>query len=124
MLWDNLPDCLLDKIYKYIYLTQPKDLLNDIKSYKYTVDYIDNINNYYGEWNTLWYIMLFIEKNENFNLNNLNIKYFELKKYIINNNNLIIRYQGGLYWIKKYIIKMSICERMQLIKCLNEISLS
>ena len=40
-IWDNLPDCLLDNIYKKIVYTQPKNLLDDTVSYTNTIKYIN-----------------------------------------------------------------------------------
>ena len=31
VIWDSLPDCILDKIYEKIYYPKPKNLLNEIK---------------------------------------------------------------------------------------------
>ena len=42
MIWDSLPDCLLETIYKKIVISQPNNLLKDIKSYKNTIDYIND----------------------------------------------------------------------------------
>ena len=38
MIWDKLPDCLLERIYTMVVISQPINLLNDIKSYNYTID--------------------------------------------------------------------------------------
>lgn len=34
-----------------------------------------------------------------------------MQDFILTNSNLMIRYEGALYWIKKYVIKLSIFER-------------
>jgi len=123
IIWDKLPECLLDNIYEKIYLSQPKNLLDDIVSYKYTINYIKTLlydNNVYNniDWDILWYIILLFESEDN---KYKNLKMTNMKDFIINNNNIMIRYEGGLYWIKKYIIKMAKNDRYNLIKKLNSI---
>tara|TARA_B100001540_G_scaffold300135_1_gene305299 strand:+ start:3655 stop:4038 length:384 start_codon:yes stop_codon:yes gene_type:complete len=123
MIWDLLPDCLLETIYKKIVISQPNNLLEDIKSYKNTIDYInDNLeqNQFvgrYNEWLILIYILkIFFEKET---LEYRTNKFIELEKFIQNTNNLQIKYQGGFYWINRYVAKMSISERNSLVSCLN-----
>lgn len=123
IIWDKLPECLLDNIYEKIYLSQPKNLLDDIVSYKYTINYIKTLlydNNVYNniDWDILWYIILLFESEDN---KYKNLKMTNMKDFVINNNNIMIRYEGGLYWIKKYIIKMAKNDRYNLIKKLNSI---
>tara|TARA_B000000475_G_C15936907_1_gene423069 strand:- start:374 stop:760 length:387 start_codon:yes stop_codon:yes gene_type:complete len=123
IIWDKLPECLLDNIYEKIYLSQPKNLLDDIVSYKYTINYIKTLlydNNVYNniDWDILWYIILLFESEDN---EYKNLKMTNMKDFVINNNNIMIRYEGGLYWIKKYIIKMAKNDRYNLIKKLNSI---
>tara|TARA_Y100000389_G_scaffold92389_1_gene89097 strand:- start:1432 stop:1821 length:390 start_codon:yes stop_codon:yes gene_type:complete len=122
LIWDKLPDCLLDKIYNYIYFPQSKSLLDDIVSYKYTIDYILNIindNEYYPHvytWYILWSIIILIEKG----LNSTKAEKMEkLQYFVMNNNNKMIQKEGGLYWIKRYIKKISKNDRENLIKILN-----
>jgi hypothetical protein len=50
-------------------------------------------------------------------------KFIELEKFIQNTNNLQIKYQGGFYWINRYVAKMSISERNSLVSSLNRDSL-
>ena len=63
MIWDQLPDCLLEKIYKKIVISQPKNILDDIKSYNYTINCINNdleSNQFvwrHNEWLILIYIL-------------------------------------------------------------------
>ena len=121
IIWDKLPECLLDNIYEKIYLSQPKNLLDDIVSYKYTINYIKTLlydNNVYNniDWDILWYIILLFESEDN---EYKNLKMTNMKDFVINNNNIMIRYEGGLYWIKKYIIKMTKNDRYNFIKKLN-----
>jgi hypothetical protein len=123
MIWDSLPDCLLETIYKKIVISPPKNLLDDIKSYKNTIDYInDNLekNQFVGRYNE-WLILLYILKIyfEKESLEYRTIKFIEFEQYIENNNNLQIKYQGGFYWINRYVAKMSISERNSLVSCLN-----
>jgi hypothetical protein len=48
-------------------------------------------------------------------------KYYNyMKDYILNNNNLIIRDEGALYWIKRFIKKISIDERKHFINIINK----
>ena len=123
IIWDKLPDCLLDKIYGYIYFSQPKNLLDDIISYKYTIDHIKHL--LYDDvaddcdWYIIWRVMLYYERNSRLHIMHVNIKFKKLKKFIINNSNIMIKYEGGLYWIKKYISKMSKKKRDNFIKELN-----
>jgi|UniRef100_A0A6C0JRL2 hypothetical protein len=123
MIWDSLPDCLLETIYKKIVISQPNNLLKDIKSYKNTIDYInDNLeqNQFvgrYNEWLILIYILNIYFKKET--LEYRTNKFIKLEMFIQNTNNLQIKYQGGFYWINRYVAKMSISERNSLVSCLN-----
>ena len=107
VIWDNLPDCLLENIYKKIYLRQPKELLDDIISYKNTMDYIANILNIYSDWYILWCILLIYENNNIIVVEKMQV----LKDYVLKNNNIMIRFEGGNYWIKKYIKLLTIDKR-------------
>lgn len=123
MIWDSLPDCLLETIYKKIVISQPNNLLEDIKSYKNTIDYInDNLeqNEFVGRYNE-WLILIYILKIyfEKETLEYRTNKFIKLEKFIQNTNNLQIKYQGGFYWINRYVAKMSISERNSLVSCLN-----
>lgn len=122
LIWDKLPYCLLNKIYNYIYFPQSKSLLDDIVSYKYTIDYILNIindNEYYPyvfTWYILWRIIILSEKG----LNSTKVEKLKmLQDFVMNNNNKMIQKEGGLYWIKRYIKKISKNDRENLIKILN-----
>lgn len=122
LIWDKLPNCLLNKIYNYIYFPQSKSLLDDIVSYKYTIDYILNIindNEYYPyvfTWYILWRIIILSEKG----LNSTKVEKLKmLQDFVMNNNNKMIQKEGGLYWIKRYIKKISKNDRENLIKILN-----
>lgn len=118
MIWDNLPNCLLEKVYTNILLTQPNKLLDDINNYKYTINYIhDNVEEHkFDDGADEWYILLLII---DIYLHEDDIVKYELflklEKYVKENKNLLIRYQGGFYWINRYIAKMSIIDRKQLI---------
>ena len=123
MIWDSLPDCLLETIYKKIVISPPNNLLEDIKSYKNTIDYInDNLeqNEFVGRYNE-WLILIYILKIyfEKETLEYRTNKFIKLEKFIQNTNNLQIKYQGGFYWINRYVAKMSISERNSLVSCLN-----
>ena len=116
IIWDNLPDCLLDNIYKKIVYTQPKNLLDDIVSYTNTIKYIKNNLDLYSDWFILWCILLMcINDNKE-----IEKKFKILKNYVNKNNNLMIRYEGGMYWIKRYMAKFSVKQRDDFIKYMND----
>lgn len=122
MIWDSLPDCLIETIYKKILIPQPKKLLDDIKSYNYTIYYI----NYYLELNKFitsndeWFIVLLcINILYNEEEESERNKFIELQKFIEYNNNLSIIFHGRVYWINKLVAKMSISNRNSLINYLN-----
>ena len=95
-IWDNLPDCLLkEKILSQIYYKIDNNLLNDIKSYYYTMDYIKKNNNN----DILWNLILVFETKKN------NQEKDELFKNLLNKNS------NHEYWIRKYISKISIYTR-------------
>tara|TARA_B100000795_G_C22794747_1_gene438783 strand:- start:75 stop:446 length:372 start_codon:yes stop_codon:yes gene_type:complete len=118
MIWEQLPDCILEKIYKQIIISQPTNLLNDIKSYNYTINYINDnlkLNKFvsgHDEWLILFYILDIYYKTQSPEYKTK--KFIELESFVQNNNNLSIRYQGGFYWINRCISKMSIIERDEL----------
>lgn len=122
LIWDKLPNCLLNKIYNYIYFPQSKSLLDDIVSYKYTIDYILNIinDNEYYPYVFTWYILLRIIILSEKGLNSTKVEKLKmLQDFVMNNNNKMIQKEGGLYWIKRYIKKISKNDRENLIKILN-----
>ena len=124
MIWDSLPDCLLEKVYEKIVISQSKNLLDDIKSYNYTINCINDnleLNQFVGrhnEWLILIYILDIYFKKES--LKYRTNKFIELESFVKNTNNLLIRYQGGFYWINRFISKMSISERNILVKHLKD----
>lgn len=123
MIWEELPDCLLETIYKKIVISQPENLLEDIKSYNYTINAInDNLElNQFGERHNEWLILIYIldiyykTKTQDYKTE----KFIEFEKFVSTNNNLLIRYQGGTYWINRFVGKMSISERNTFIVYLN-----
>ncbi len=118
MIWDKLPDCILEKIYKKIVISQPTNLLNDIKSYNYTINYINDnleLNQFvwrHDEWLILIYILDIYYKTQSQEYKT--DKFIKLQKFVQDNNNLSIRYQDGFYWINRFISKMTIIERKEL----------
>jgi hypothetical protein len=123
MIWDSLPECLLDKVYEKIVISQPKNLLDDINSYNSTIDFINHnleLNQFVGRYNE-WLILIYIldiyfkKKSVEYRTN----KFIELESFIENTNNLSIRYQGGFYWINRFVAKMSISERNILVRHLK-----
>ena len=128
IIWEQLPDCLLETIYKKIVISQPKNLLDDIKSYNYTINAINynlELNQFVGRHNE-WLILIYIldiyykTKTQEYKTE----KFIEFEKFVEKNNNLSIRYQGGNYWINRFVGKMSISERNSLINCLNYLNLN
>ena len=119
MIWDYLPDCLLEKVYEKIVISQPKNLLNDIKSYNYTIDCINDnqLVGRYNEWLILIYILGIYFKKES--LEYRTNKFIKLQTFVKNTNNISIRYQGGFYWINRFVAKMSISERNILVRHLK-----
>ncbi len=123
MIWDNLPDCLLEKIYKKIVILQPKNLLDDIESYNYTIKHINDnleLNQFvwrHNEWLILIYILdiYFKKETQEYRTD----KFIKLQKFVEDNNNLQIKYQEGFYWINRFVSKMTIIERKELINKLN-----
>tara|TARA_B110000003_G_scaffold143534_1_gene144740 strand:+ start:5489 stop:5881 length:393 start_codon:yes stop_codon:yes gene_type:complete len=123
MIWEELPDCLLETIYKKIVISQPENLLEDIKSYNYTINAInDNLElNQFGERHNEWLILIYIldiyykTKTQEYKTE----KFIEFENFVETNNNLSIRYQGGNYWINRFVGKMSISERTTFICYLN-----
>lgn len=113
MLWDYLPEDLLDIIYKKIVYKQPKNLQNDLISYVNTIKQIEN-NNHNNiilsntDWDILWFLVLLYYEKDNIKKE----KHFNyMKNFVLNNNDLMIRFEGAMYWIKKYIKNLSIKDR-------------
>lgn len=104
LIWDKLPDCILDKIYSKIIYKQNKDLLEDIRSYTLTINFIVNNNNTYNE--LLWYLMLYYDKDNRDN-KTIHDKY----ENIVNSN-------MELLYIKRYIMKINTDDRYRLIRLL------
>ena len=101
LIWDDLPDCIQYKIYSNIIYTQPKNMLDDIKSYVLIINFI-NIS-YLNTDDILWYLML----NYEMNLDNKQLHDMFTK---------IIKYHTDIkYYIKKYISKMNTDDRYKFI---------
>lgn len=120
MLWDNLPDDIQEIIYKKIVYEQPKKLQNDIISYinaMNKIEYHNRNQNDDSDWDILWLLVLLYYNKENYEKD----KYYnDMKDHILNNNNLMIRYEGAMYWIKRCVKKLSIKEREDFINIVNE----
>lgn len=101
LIWDNLPDCILDKIYSKVIYSQPNDLLEDIKSYALMINFIKI--NYQINNDILWNLILYNEsKLDNKEINDLYLKLSSVDDTISHN-------------IKKYVIKMSKNDRYNFI---------
>ena len=111
MLWDYLPDDIQDIIYKKILYTQPKKLQNDLISYVNTIEKIEYRNRIiidYTDWDILWFLVLLYYKKDNKEKEN---HFNDMKDFVLNNNNIMIRYNCAMYWIKKYVKQLSIEDR-------------
>ena len=92
MIWEELPDCLLETIYKKIVISQPENLLEDIKSYNYTINAInDNLElNQFVERHNEWLILIYIldiyykTKTQEYKTE----KIIEFENFVETNNNL------------------------------------
>jgi len=92
LIWDCLPDCLLNKIYSMIIYKQPCNLLIDIKSYVKFCEFINSQKNIENKINIiLWNVLLYDislnnkEKEEKFNILSItteNCKISYMKKAI------------------------------------------
>ena len=120
MLWDNLPDDLQDIIYKKIVYTQPKKLQNDLISYVNTIEKIEYRNRItmdYTDFDILWFLVLLYYRKDNKDKE----KHFnDMKDYVLNNRDLWIRYDGAMFWIRKYVKKISIEDRKYFIYNMNK----
>tara|TARA_B110000858_G_scaffold195740_2_gene252861 strand:- start:1309 stop:1674 length:366 start_codon:yes stop_codon:yes gene_type:complete len=119
MIWEKIPDDILDIIYKKIIYSHPKNLRDDLVSYINTMDLIksrDCIIFNYTDWEILWFLVLSFYKNDN---KEKQEHYYSMQKYILKNNNLMIRFEGAMYWIKKYIKNISIQDRIDFIYSMN-----
>jgi len=101
MIWDKLPDCILDKIYSKIIYKQSYELLDDVRSYVFIMNFIKS--NYTSVDNILSYIIFNYESNLNYG-KKLN-KYHVLK---CNNNELS--------YIKSKMLKLTASERYSFLK--------
>tara|TARA_B110001450_G_scaffold204816_1_gene194550 strand:+ start:400 stop:765 length:366 start_codon:yes stop_codon:yes gene_type:complete len=120
MLWDNLPDDIQDIIYKKIMYTQPKNLQNDLITYINTIEQIEYRNSItmdYTDWDILWCLVLLYYKKDNKEKEN---HFNYMKDFVLNNNNIMIRYDGAMYWIKKYVKKISMKDRKYFIYTMNK----
>ena len=101
MIWDKLPDCILDKIYSKIVYKQSYELLEDIRSYVFIMNFIKS--DYISIDNILSYIIFNYE---------ININYEErLNKY-----NIIIYNNNQLSYIKSKMLKLTSSERYSFLK--------
>lgn len=107
VIWDSLPDCILEKIYEKIYYTKPQNFLNEIKDV-----YIEKILEKIEEKNLKKIYHIFLHK-----------WHLIYAKYLINEmeneyNMCIIYIQS--YNIYKFRIKLWIEEIYKLISYLNK----
>lgn len=100
VIWDNLPECILDNVYEKVIYNYPENLLEDIRSYVLTIKYIERT--YLLIDDILWYILLTY---------NEDLKYID--KYCKFANIRIKKKE--LKYIKKYIKMMTPFERYKLL---------
>tara|TARA_B110000858_G_C17802503_1_gene476057 strand:+ start:409 stop:744 length:336 start_codon:yes stop_codon:yes gene_type:complete len=101
IIWDALPECLLNKIYSKIIYNQPKNLLEDIKSYIFIIDFIKS------KYVHIDKILLYIIMNYD---NSLNDNQKKEKYYFIKLKNKELNY------IKRKIIKMNSVQRFYIVR--------
>ena len=101
MIWDKLPDCILDKIYSKIIYKQSYELLEDVRSYVFIMNFIKS--DYTSIDNILSYIIFNYEINLNYEKKL--IKYRLLKS---NNNQLS--------YIKSKMLQLTMSERYCFLK--------
>lgn len=120
MIWDKLPEDIQTIIYNKVIYMQPKCLLDDLISYVNTMELITNHNCIpinYTDWDILWFLVLSYYKKDNMEKE----KHFNyMKRFVLNNDDLMIRYEGAIYWIKKYIKYLSIEDRKKFIYSINK----
>jgi hypothetical protein len=106
-IWDNLPDCVLDKIYSKITFPQPKKLLYDIESY---ILFMDFVNSGYVNINSILWNLILIDARIPDNKN----KITEFNDIIVKDINIYNNYV--LKCIKKYALKITPDMRYKIIR--------
>lgn len=91
IIWDSLPDCILDKIYENIYYPKPEFFLNEIekygeiREYLYYIRRIDDVDSFLELYYDLLVVYLSIEIDNkvpiSVHTNNLSIDALEKFKY-------------------------------------------
>ena len=106
-IWDNLPDCLLDKIYSKIIFPQPKKLLYDIESY---ILFMDFVNSGYVNINSILLNLILIDARIPDNKD----KITEFNDILVKDINIYSNYV--LKCIKKYALKITPDMRYKIIR--------
>lgn len=101
MIWDELPDCILYKIYSKIIYKQCNELLDDIRSYVFIMNFIKS--GYTSINNITWYIIFNYE-------NKLNYEEKLNKYHILKFNNVQLNY------IKFRMLKLNSYGRYKFVK--------
>lgn len=105
--WDNLPDCVLDKIYSKIIYSQPKKLLYDIESY---ILFMDFVNSGYANINSILWNLILIDARVPDNKD----KITEFNNILVKDINIYNNYV--LKCIKKYALKITPDMRYKIIR--------
>lgn len=106
-IWDNLPDCLLDKIYSKIIFPQPKKLLYDIESY---ILFMDFVNSGYVNINSILWNLILIDARIPDNKD----KITEFNDILVKDINIYSNYV--LKCIKKHALKITPDMRYKIIR--------
>jgi len=104
MIWDELPDCILDKIYSKIIYKQCNELLDDIRSYVFIMNFIKS--GYTSINNITWYIIFNYENKLNYEeklnkydilkCNNTKLNYIKFRMLKLNS-------YGRYKFVKKFL---------------------
>ena len=113
VIWDSLPDCILDKIYEKIYYPKPNNLLNEIekygeiREYLYYIRKIDDIDTFLELYYDLLVVYLSVDIDNkvpvSVDINNLSIDAINKFKYYCYDLETIDDFETLNYLLFKYI---------------------